>query len=696
MVKLRVGRAGALLLLCGCLTAAPAATVAGLLEAVTHRADAWLEVGRDLDSLEPAEVDELLAAAAAEDPVRAAAGWRLLMRCVEGSSGRRREVLTSVLVDHLAAERQPRLPDALRLKVAQLLGRTAGAALVPDLDALLDDPDLRETARQALLDIPGEPSLQALRRAAQGAEGDWLDALVAALGRRRDQASLPLLLSRLEAPRVQSQWLALDALDRLGDPSVLAQVEPLRASPDRRVSAAATDVLLHLAPRSPDREGTAALVERWLDGGLPPAPRCAALTALAALRGPACYDRLVAALAEPTATVADRAHDLLRALDSPTLGDRLRASLPTAPPAVQAILGDELLRREGERALPALTPLLSSPSELVRRALLVALGRSREAAFGRLLLERARAEQGALATLALRSALAVGQRLASTNLPAGAALLREVLATAQRDDDRAAALHALLPAARPELLPVVLPYLDRLETRGAAGAVALAVGDQLAEAGQRAEAVALYKRLLGSGDHELMTLVAVRFGRLGELVEPSAAQGFLTRWWVLGPFPNVNNSAAERSWFPEEVIALHGHYKIDGQPAAWQWLPVVDPAGVQDLLPLWTASSDVCAYAYTEFTVGAAQDALLQLGSDDGVVVWLNGNQVHRNIVDRALAIDQDKVKVRLRVGTNRLLLKVLQTSGQWGYAVRLTRPDGRPLEATPLEPPAAARPARW
>jgi len=43
--------------------------------------------------------------------------------------------------------------------------------------------------------------------------------------------------------------------------------------------------------------------------------------------------------------------------------------------------------------------------------------------------------------------------------------------------------------------------------------------------------------------------------------------------------------------------------------------------------------------------------------------------------------VDEDKVTVTLREGTNRIVLKVLQGGGQWGYTVRVMTSDGTPIE---------------
>ncbi|MFH0945191.1 MAG: hypothetical protein V2A76_08345, partial [Planctomycetota bacterium] len=86
------------------------------------------------------------------------------------------------------------------------------------------------------------------------------------------------------------------------------------------------------------------------------------------------------------------------------------------------------------------------------------------------------------------------------------------------------------------------------------------------------------------------------------------------------------------------------------------------------------------AYAYCEFEVEEGS-GLLKVGSDDGVAVWLNGRQVHRNLVDRGLTIDQDGVPVTFRAGPNELLVKVSQSGGGWSFSVRVTDAQGAPID---------------
>jgi hypothetical protein len=75
-----------------------------------------------------------------------------------------------------------------------------------------------------------------------------------------------------------------------------------------------------------------------------------------------------------------------------------------------------------------------------------------------------------------------------------------------------------------------------------------------------------------------------------------------------------------------------------------------------------------------------AQDVVLELGSDDGVKVWLNRALVHANDARRATHLGDDQAKAHLEPGWNALLVKVTQATGEWGLALRLRTPAGEPL----------------
>jgi len=75
-----------------------------------------------------------------------------------------------------------------------------------------------------------------------------------------------------------------------------------------------------------------------------------------------------------------------------------------------------------------------------------------------------------------------------------------------------------------------------------------------------------------------------------------------------------------------------------------------------------------------------ACDAMLSLGSDDGIKVWLNGKLVHRNLVCRGSAPGQDTAPVKLAKGRNRVLVKVEQQLGGFNFYLAVLDHGHKPL----------------
>ncbi len=103
------------------------------------------------------------------------------------------------------------------------------------------------------------------------------------------------------------------------------------------------------------------------------------------------------------------------------------------------------------------------------------------------------------------------------------------------------------------------------------------------------------------------------------------------------------------------------------------------PRGAIDLAAHFGGESDLkMAYAYAEFDSKDGGAAELWFGSDDGAKVWWNGSLVHEVCVEgRELMPGQDRIPVRLEPGTNRVLAKIENGSGAWGFAASVFDEDG-------------------
>ena len=93
------------------------------------------------------------------------------------------------------------------------------------------------------------------------------------------------------------------------------------------------------------------------------------------------------------------------------------------------------------------------------------------------------------------------------------------------------------------------------------------------------------------------------------------------------------------------------------------------------------------AYLRTNVWVPQDADARLEMGSDDGIKVWINGKLVHGNNAVRGLQQGSDKQDVQLTKGWNVVMAKVTQGGGDWSACVKVVTRDGKRVEGMRVNP---------
>jgi hypothetical protein len=163
----------------------------------------------------------------------------------------------------------------------------------------------------------------------------------------------------------------------------------------------------------------------------------------------------------------------------------------------------------------------------------------------------------------------------------------------------------------------------------------------------------------------------------------------INEWWVLGPFDAPFEEALDKKFPPEDAIDLSAAYTgKEGAELRWRQVRRQIAPGDDVTSEFFVDFDDVygrrvyeaVSYALTYLDAPEETDAVLAIGSDDGVIVWLNGEPVHRFSGGRAYSSKQDRVPVRLKKGINMLLLKISQGGGDWGYGVHVESPEGKAL----------------
>jgi len=165
---------------------------------------------------------------------------------------------------------------------------------------------------------------------------------------------------------------------------------------------------------------------------------------------------------------------------------------------------------------------------------------------------------------------------------------------------------------------------------------------------------------------------------------------FLMEWLTLGPLvvgKDVSTMlqqdylGGEANTTPEEEDIV----TVGRETLLWRrkTLRTIDGNNLNNL---FGNSEDAVGYLCLYFYINEPQRTIL-LGSDDGVAVWLNGEQVWENPVRRKWKQDEDRIGVALKKGWNRLLVKVIQDKDSWGVSVRLPDVDITDYRFSPPTP---------
>ena len=121
---------------------------------------------------------------------------------------------------------------------------------------------------------------------------------------------------------------------------------------------------------------------------------------------------------------------------------------------------------------------------------------------------------------------------------------------------------------------------------------------------------------------------------------------------------------------PKDAIVLFDGTSLD------KWRQTPEPQGYINLARL-VGGDYSCAYIKTKIFSENEQKAVLEVGSDDGIKVWLNAKVIFTLNKHRGAKPGQDKVDIPLHKGWNDLLIKVTNDNGSWGAYVGLADAQG-------------------
>ncbi|HEY3322298.1 MAG TPA: HEAT repeat domain-containing protein [Planctomycetota bacterium] len=564
-----------------------------------------------------------------------------------------------------------------------------------------DEKAAQRAALQLVRQIKSEGATTAFADVLAKVKGSTQAALVEALQQRGDAAAAPAVAALLSSETPEVRIAALKALQVLGSAATAPQLaeiaakatgaeqdlarESLNVLRDPKVSEALLEKLPS-APPAMQAEIARALGYRKEAQAVPAllkmaksddeAARTVAFKSLAMLADGSASEELIKLLAAAKSDV-ERAAAEQAALAACGRNEKPQLCVPAvlgamngAAPATQIALLRVAARLGGPEALSALRSALQDKDAAIQEAALrTAADFGGPEAFGDLLKLAKDSPSLAQKVLALRGCWRVIGLATALSADERFKLSAAAMAASQRPEEKKLGLTELSKMASPDALKLTLSLCDDEAVRSEAELAVVSIATALAGS-QAALAKPALEKIAASKNEAAATQAKKTLGGLDQ------GAGFITTWLAAGPYRQDGKKCKDLfdiAFAPEQ----------EGKEV--KWVPAPKPADPAlfwqtDLLPICGGESCV-VYQKARISSPKEQKVRLEIGSDDGVKVWLNGKVVHANNAERALTAGEDKAQATLKAGANDLLLKITQNIMGCGACVRVRTLEGGAVE---------------
>ncbi|MBN1509571.1 MAG: HEAT repeat domain-containing protein [Sedimentisphaerales bacterium] len=610
----------------------------------------------------------------------------------------------------------------LAMAFAVVLAGTAAVAVAQDeasqeiikqvIEALRgDDPEMQTGAITIVREIPGAEVTKALTQELPKLPAAAQVQLLSALADRGDALALPAVVEQVKSPDESVRVAALKAVGQLGGGAsvpLLAQQAAVARGAEQR---AARESLYRLRGAEVD----AAILENVVSAA--PGVKVELVSAIGERNIGGAVRALLATAAEDNRKVRLESFKVLRIIarpdDLPALvnlllevksdsdrneaekmvaavahkieekGRQATAVLAILPNVKEATGRASLLRTLGRigdgSALPILQAALTSREPEIQDAAIRALADWPTPEPVPDLVKVAQTTENKVhKVLALRGFVRLLSLDGSRPADEAIDLYRKAMELAGDAAEKKRVLSGLSSAKSVAALTMAAQYLDDITLHMEAESAAVQIAQATAGSDPQ-QTKEVLRKVIQSTKNDTLRQRAQQI-----LDQTDRFEDYIVAWLASGPYTKENvdgQGLFDVAFAPEQEV----------QPALWRLVS----AGTNEQRPwLIELEKDAAlngenrvAYLRARVWSPKEQKAQLELGSDDGVKVWLNGQLVHANNVIRPTEPGQDKAPVTLKEGWNPLLVKLTQGDGQWSLCMRFRSPDGAKLEGLKSEP---------
>lgn len=225
-------------------------------------------------------------------------------------------------------------------------------------------------------------------------------------------------------------------------------------------------------------------------------------------------------------------------------------------------------------------------------------------------------------------------------------------------------------------LNLLLPYLDEASLQATAGLAALRVAHRLRHK-EQATAREVLHHVIKVVDHD-----DVRNRAQEVLSDMDKYEDHILEWVGTGPYMEIGKEGAKiyaMAFAPENPKE---------KPIDWSLVSSVNGSWKIDLELVFGSYDHCAAYLRTRIWSEHEQEAQLEMGSDDGIKAWVNGDLVYDHWRTGDASPRQFRTKIYLHQGWNDLMVKVVDHQGGWTFGCRARQTDGQALEGVKFQIP--------
>ncbi len=157
------------------------------------------------------------------------------------------------------------------------------------------------------------------------------------------------------------------------------------------------------------------------------------------------------------------------------------------------------------------------------------------------------------------------------------------------------------------------------------------------------------------------------------------AKRFLTSWNLLGTFPNHDCEGFWEEYPPEKGAHPDSVYVLGDREYSWR--KYESPDGFIDLQSVFGDRDSTVAYGLNYIESPDRRKVEFQVGSDDGIRIWLNGEMIMDRHEHGAVELRNYSSTAELLPGWNELLVKIEEGKGDWAFCISIS--DARDLRVS-------------